>query len=398
MGSIAKRLDGVSESATLKLNALVQSMRARGEDIVNLTAGEPDFSAPEESKAAIRQALDENRNKYTPVSGIPELRERIAKKTNVQQPNVVAASGEWKAADVVVSNGGKQAIFDVCLALVNPGDEVVIVAPYWLSYPEMVKVAQGKPVIIEAKAEKGFKIGVDELRRAITPKTKLLILNSPSNPTGATYSRAEFEAIGKYLEKEAPHVWVLSDEIYDRIIFGDHPFVSFLDCAPSLRNRSVTVNGLSKSAAMTGWRIGWTVAPPELTQALQALQGQATSGICSLIQYAGVAALDLAEEKFAEMVGAFKRRRRLALEILAKAEKLKVIPPEGAFYVFLGVEAFLRPGEDSMQLCESLIQKAKVAVVPGGPFGAPKWVRMSIATDDETLKKGCERLVEYFRS
>lgn len=395
---IAKRLDGVSESATLKLNALVQSMRARGEDIVNLTAGEPDFAPPEEAKAAIRKALDENKNKYTPVAGLPELRDRIAKKTNAQQPSVVAKFGEWKGVDVVVSNGGKQAIYNVLMALLNPGDEVIVPSPYWLSYPEMVKLAEGKSVIVEGKAEKKFKIGVEELRRAVTKRTKVLILNSPSNPTGTTYTREEFAAIGDYLVKEAPHVWVISDEIYDRILFETTAFVSFLDAAPELRNRAVTVNGLSKSAAMTGWRIGWTVAPLELTQALLTLQGQSTSGINSLAQYAGIAALDLAEEKFAEMVSAFKRRRRMALEILAKAEKLKVVPPEGAFYVFLGVEAFVKAGEDSMQLSETLIRDAKVAVVPGTPFGAPNWVRMSIATDDDTLKKGCERLVEYFRT
>jgi aspartate aminotransferase len=398
MTAIAKRLDGVTESATLKLNALVQSMRARGEDIVNLSAGEPDFPPPEEAKAAVRKALDENRNKYTPVAGIPELRERIAKKTNAQQPNVVAAGGEWKAADVVVSNGGKQAIFNVVMALINPGDEVLIPSPYWLSYPEIVKLAGGKPVFLEGKAERNFKIGPEEICRAVTPRTKLIILNSPSNPTGTTYTRAEFEKIGECIAENAPNAWVLSDEIYDRILFGDTQFVSFLDCAPQLRARAVTVNGLSKSAAMTGWRIGWSVAPQELTQALLTLQGQSTSGIASLVQYAGVAALDLAEEKFAEMVAAFKRRRRLALEILAKAEKLKVVPPEGAFYVFLGIEAFVKAGEDSMQLCETLIREAKVAVVPGTPFGAPMWARMSIATDDDTLRKGCERLVEFFRS
>lgn len=392
----AKRLDGVSESATLKLNALVQAMRARGEDIVNLTAGEPDFPAPEEAKAAIRRALDENKNKYTPVAGIPEVRERVAKKTNLQQPNVVAAHGEWKASDVVVTNGGKQAIYNAMMALLNPGDEVLIAAPYWLSYPEMVKLAEGKPVIVETSAETKFKLTVDALRRALTPKTRLLILNSPSNPTGTTYTRAEFEAIGKWLEKEAPNVWVLSDEIYDRILYGNDPFVSFLDTTPALRNRSITVNGLSKAAAMTGWRIGWTVAPAELTQAMLTLQGQSTSGINSLAQYAAVAALDLAEEKFAEMVAAFRRRRRMALEILAKAEKLKVVPPEGAFYVFLGIEAFVKPGEDSMALSETLIREAKVAVVPGTPFGAPNWVRISIATDDDTLRKGCERLVSFF--
>ena len=394
--TIAKRLDGVSESATLKLNALVQAMRARGEDIVNLTAGEPDFAPPEEAKAAVRRALDENRNKYTPVGGLPEIRERVAKKTNVQQPNVVAMHGEWKASDVVVTNGGKQALYNVMMALLNPGDEVLIPAPYWLSYPEMVKLAEGKPVVVETRAENKFKATVDDLKKKLTPKTKILILNSPSNPTGTTYTRAEFEAIGAWIAKEAPNLWVISDEIYDRILFGADPFVSFLDAAPGLKNRAVTVNGLSKSAAMTGWRIGWTLAPPELTQALLTLQGQSTSGINSLAQYAGIAALDLAEEKFAEMTAAFKRRRRMALEILAKAAKLKVVPPEGAFYVFLGIGAFLKAGEDSMNLSETLIREAKVAVVPGTPFGAPEWVRMSIATDDETLKKGCERLVEFF--
>jgi aspartate aminotransferase len=396
MSVISKRLGGVSESATLKLNALVQAMRARGEDIVNLSAGEPDFAPPEEAKAAIRRALDENRNKYTPVGGLPDLRERVAKKTNAQQPSVVAAHGEWKASEVIVTNGGKQAIYDTMMALLDPGDEVLIPAPYWLSYPEMVKLAEGKPVIVPTKAEEKFKVNVAALRRALTPRTKLLILNSPSNPTGATYTRAEYAALGKWVAKEAPGVWILSDEIYDRILFGSEPFVSFLDAAPELRNRTVTVNGLSKSAAMTGWRIGWTIAPRELTQAMLALQGQSTSGINSLAQYAGIAALDLAEEKFAEMVDAFRRRRRMALEILAKAEKLKVIPPEGAFYVFLGIEAFLKAGEDSVQLSETLIREAKVAVVPGTPFGAPNWVRMSIATDDETLKKGCERLVGFF--
>ncbi len=395
---ISRRLNGVSESATLKLNALVQAMRARGEDVVNLTAGEPDFAPPDEAKAAIRRALEENKNKYTPVAGIPEIRERIAKKTNHQQPNVVAKFGEWKPSDVVVSNGGKQGIFNVMMALLDPGDEVLFAAPYWLSYPEMAKIAGGKPVVIETTSDRRFKVSVEDLRRSITPKTKLLILNSPSNPTGTTYTRAEFEALGKFLIEEAPHVWILSDEIYDRILFETDEFVSFLDTAPALRDRTVTVNGLSKSAAMTGWRIGWTVAPPGLTQAILTLQGQSTSGINALAQYAGIAALDLAEEKFAEMVAAFRRRRRMALEILAKAEKLEVVPPDGAFYVFLGIEAFLNAGEDSMQLSETLIREAKVAVVPGTPFGAPNWVRMSIATDDETLQKGCERLVEFFQS
>jgi aspartate aminotransferase len=393
---IAKRLNGVSESATLKLNALVQSMRARGEDVVNLTAGEPDFPPSEKAKAAVRKALDDNRSKYTPVGGVPELRERIAKKTNLQQPNVVALHGEWKASDVVVSNGGKQGLFNVLMALINPGDEVIIPAPYWLSYPEMVKIAEGTPVFISPDASRGFKLSVEDLKKALTPKTKVILLNSPSNPTGATYTRAEYEVLGKFIEKNAPGVWVISDEIYDRILFETDEFVSFLNACPALRDRCITVNGLSKSAAMTGWRIGWTVAPQALTSAILTLQGQSTSGINALVQYAGIAALDQPEEDYADMVTAFRKRRRLALEILAKAEKLEVVPPAGAFYVFVGVGAFLKEGEDSIQLSEALIREAKVAVVPGTPFGAPDWIRLSIATDEETLRKGCERLVEFF--
>ena len=277
---LAKRLDVVAESTTLKLNALVQSLIAKGEKVVNLTAGEPDFPAPDAAKAAIREALDRNASKYTPVPGIPELRELVARKTNTQQPSVKP----WTAKDVVVSNGGKQALFDVALALLNPGDEVIIPAPYWLSYTDIVLLAGGVPKIVPTRFEDGFRMSPEQLRQALTPKTKAVIFNSPSNPTGSMYSREQFAALGKVLldESQAQGVWVISDEIYDRIILGSQAFASFLECAPELRDRSVTVNGLSKSGAMTGWRVGWSVAPQEMTQALIKIQGQSTSGINSL--------------------------------------------------------------------------------------------------------------------
>ena len=397
MTRIAKRLDGVSESATLKLNALVQAMKTQGIDVINLTAGEPDFNVPDASKAAVQEALAANRSKYTPAPGIPELRTLIAEKTNRQQPAMVAAHRPWKSTDVVVTNGGKQAIYNAMMALLDPGDEVLIPAPYWLSYPEMAKLSGGTPKFIDAPFSQGFKITPSQLENSLTAKTRLILFNSPSNPTGAMYTREEFERLGRVIRdsKVARDAWVLSDEIYDRIILGTEPFTSFLDANPALRERVITVNGMSKSAAMTGWRIGWSVAPEAITQAMITLQGQSTSGINALAQWASVAALKLPESAFSDQVSRFRSRRDLALEILGKAGKIELAAPEGAFYVFAGLKEYLRPGEDSMGFAERLLEQAKVAVVPGTPFGKSDFVRLSFATDEKSLEAGCRRLVEY---
>jgi aspartate aminotransferase len=359
-----------------------------------LSAGEPDFNVPDPIKQAVRDALDANKSKYTPAAGVPELRHAVADKTNKQQPAVVAAGGAWKSADVILTNGGKQAIFNAFQALLNPGDEVIIPAPFWLSYPEMVKLAGGKPKLVATSAASGFKITPQQLRRALGPKTKAVIFNSPSNPTGVMYSKAELAALGKEIEK-SKKCWVISDEIYDRIVFGEVPFCSFLEAAPQLRDRTITVNGLSKSAAMTGWRVGWSVAPQSITQGMLTLQGQSTSGINALVQWASVAALKMPEEAFAPWVQSFRRRRDLTLEILGKAGKLDLVSPQGAFYAFVGFGKYLRKGEDSMGFAERLLEGAKVAAVPGTPFGAPEFLRLSFATDEKSLKEGCERIVRF---
>jgi aspartate aminotransferase len=375
-------------------------MKAKGLDIVNLTAGEPDFPVPPAAKDAVRAALDADRSKYTPSSGIPELREAVAAKTNAQQP-ALSATQPWKAADVIVTNGGKQALFNSFLALLDPGDEVLIPSPFWLSYPEMVKLAGGTPRLIHAPFSQGFKITPAQLRSALSSgKVRMLVLNSPSNPTGAMYTRAEFAALGQVLltSPDAEGVWVISDEIYDRIVYnerGDLPFVSFLDAVPGLRDRTITVNGMSKSAAMTGWRIGWSVAPQLVTQGMNTLQGQSTSGINALAQWASVAALKLPESDFASQIASFRKRRDLCLEILGKASKMDLFTPAGAFYAFVGVGKYLQPGEDSMKFAERLLEGAKVAVVPGAPFGEPDWLRLSFATDERTLREGCERIVKF---
>lgn len=401
---LSRRLDGVSESATLKLNALVNQMKAQGIDVVNLTAGEPDFAVPEAAKKAVIEAVESNKSKYTPTPGIPELREAIAKKTNAQQPSV-ARTQPWKGADVIVTNGGKQGLFNCFLAMLDPGDEVLIPSPFWLSYPEMVKLAGGIPKFVHAPFSQGFKITPQQLKQALSGphRVKMLVLNSPSNPTGATYSRAEFAALGEVLltTPGAENIWVISDEIYDRIIFndkGDLPFTSFLEAVPALRDRAITVNGMSKSAAMTGWRIGWTVAPQPLTQGLNTLQGQSTSGISALSQWASLAALKLPESDFAEQVATYRRRRDLFLEILRKAGKMEIFIPQGAFYAFVGVGKYLKAGEDSMGFAERLLEGAKVAVVPGAPFGEPEWLRLSFASDERNLREGAERIVKYLQS
>lgn len=394
----SERMKGVSESATLKLNALANQLRAQGVDIVNLTAGEPDFAPSEEAKSAIVESVKLNRSKYTPTAGIPELRELIAKKTNIQQPSV-ASQKAWTSKEVVVSNGGKQAIFDTLMVTLNPGDEVIIPAPYWLSYPEMVKLCGGTPMILETREEDGFRMRPEALTSAITAKTKAILINSPSNPTGVGYSREQLAALGAALADHPSKAQpiVISDEIYDVITYSGYKFCSFLEACPQLRDRVVTVNGLSKSGAMTGWRVGWTLAQPAITELLQTLQGQSTSGINSLAQYAAVAALQVGPEWFEAHRKSLEARRNTALELLRSNSKIRVIAPDGAFYLFVNVSSALKAGEDSMKFAEHALEQAKVVVVPGTPFGAPEWVRISFALDEKQLRLGIERLLSLFK-
>lgn len=396
---LSRRLDGVTESATLKLNATVQAMKAQGIDVVNLTAGEPDFWVPDAAKEAVVEALRTNQSKYTPVPGIASLRDAIASKTN-RQHEYIAKESPWKAEHVVVSNGGKQAIFNSLMAILDPGDEVLIPSPYWLSYPEMVKLAGGIPKFIQGSAENRFKIFPEQLKAALSPKVKAVFFNSPSNPTGMMYSKEEFRALARVLIEtpSAENTWIISDEIYDRIILDQTPFCSFLSAAPELRSRTITVNGMSKSAAMTGWRVGWSVANPEVTQAIVTIQGQSTSGINALAQWASLAALKLPESYFLPQVESFRLRRNLLVEKLQKARKIEVVVPEGAFYVFVGIKSYLRTGEDSVGFAQRLLEEARVAVIAGTPFGEPEYIRLSFSTDEKALMEGAKRFIDYLGS
>ncbi len=395
---LAARVSGVSDSLTLKLNSQVQEMQKQGLDVVNLTTGEPDFAVPDAAKDAVRKALDQNRSKYTPVAGIPELRERIARKTTGQQPALVIQAGEWRPSDVIVTNGGKQAIFNAMMAVLEPGDTVLVPAPFWISYPEMAALAGASTHRMTTQFSNSFKLTASELRAALDSceRPAMLILNSPNNPTGALYSRAELAALGEVIAShpKGGSLWVLSDEIYDRVILGSTPFCSFLEACPALRSQVITVNGMSKSAAMTGWRVGWTVSTGAVTGAMLSVQAQSTSGINALAQWASIAALDLPESAFKHQLERYQARSRVALDILKKAAKLEIVAPEGAFYLFFGVRGYLRPGETTPQLCERLLRDGKVAVVPGDPFGAPGFARLSFATDEAALELGCRRIVE----
>jgi len=393
---ISSRVRDLKESSTLKVNALVNRLKAEGQEVFNLTAGEPDFAPPDAAKKAVIEAVAKNQSKYTPTAGISELREWIAARTNRQQPEL-AKSKPWNASHVVVTNGGKQAIFDAVFSLVDSDEEVIFGAPFWLSYPEMVKAAGGMSVVIQTSAGSDYQITPEQLESTITPKTKLFILNSPSNPTGAIYSKEALRKLGAVLARH-PKVWILSDEIYDRIEFAKGAWASFLDANPELRDRTVTVNGLSKSGAMTGWRVGWSVAPETLTPSLIALQGHSTSGICSLSQWAALASLKIPDAEFEPQRLEYLNRRNLALEVLRKSAKIKVYEPQGAFYLFVDCSLLLQGDQNANGLAEQILQESKVAVVSGVDFGAPACIRLSFATDPKTLVEGCERLVRFFNS
>jgi aspartate aminotransferase len=391
---VSQRILQIEESATLRLNALVQTLKAKGVPVINLTAGEPDFKVDPSVKNAAIAAIENDCSKYTAVAGILELRKKIIEKTLLQQPLL---KSPWTPENVLVCNGAKHGLFNAMFTVLNPGDEVLIPSPYWLSYPEMVKIAEGVPVILRTKFEDGFKMTPAQLHAAITSKTRALILNSPSNPTGAVYSKKEFEDFGEVIRKHpnGKNIWIISDEIYDTIHFGNPVFCSFLAACPDLQEQTITVNGLSKSASLTRWRVGWIVAPRDVIAGAARLQGQCSSNINSVAKWASVAALSLTASVFEKQTEIYRKRRDLSFDILKKSGKIKVCAPQGAFYFFIGVKECLNPGENADHFAERLLEKANVAVVPGGSFGEPDYVRMSFALDEKSLREGCQRWIDF---
>jgi aspartate aminotransferase len=377
----------VKPSPTGAVLALATQLRAAGRDILSLGAGEPDFDTPPHIKAAAKRAIDKGETKYTPIDGTAELKAAIAIK--FRDENELS----YDSNQIIVSSGAKQCLFNLCMGLLGPGDEAIVLAPYWVSYPDMVRLAGAEPIFVSAGIEQDFKVTPEQLATAITPKTRLLILNSPSNPTGASYSKTELQALGATLA-DHPNVVVVSDEIYEHIQWSDDPFVSFASACPELYSRTVTTNGVSKAYAMTGWRIGYAAGPVELITAMKTIQSQSTSNPCSISQAAAVAALSGDQSVVADMTKAYKARHDYVVPALNAIDGIECRAGEGTFYAFPRVSGALRSkglASDS-ELVALLLKEANVACVPGEAFGAPGYIRLSFACSMETLKAAIGRL------
>ena len=391
MNRLSDRLNRLSASATLAMSQKSQELKAQGVDVINMSVGEPDFNTPDAIKEAAIKAVNENYSRYSPVPGYPVLRNAIVE--TLKQENGL----EYTAAQISVSNGAKQSVCNAIMALVNPGDEVIVPAPYWVSYPEMVKLADGTPVTVYAGIEQNFKITAEQLEAAITPKTKMLILCSPSNPTGSVYSKEEIESLAN-VHAQYPEIYIIADEIYEHINYiGKHESIAQFE---NVRERVIIVNGVSKAYAMTGWRIGFIAAAEWIVKGCNKLQGQYTSGPCSVSQIASVEAYVGSQEPVAEMQKAFQRRRDLIVKLAKEIPGLEVNVPEGAFYLFPKCSSFYGKSyngqtiNDSDDLAMYLLTEAHVATVGGTSFGAPDCFRMSYATSDENIIEAIRRIKE----
>jgi aspartate aminotransferase len=393
---LSRKISAITESATLAVDAKAKALRAAGEPVIGFGAGEPDFPTPTHiTEAAAAACLDPRNHRYTPTPGLPELRDAVAAKTRRD------SGYRCEASQVVVTNGAKQAVYETFQALLNPGDEVLLPAPYWTTYPEAIALADGVPVPLTTTEETGFRVSVDTLEAARTERTKALLFVSPSNPTGAVYPPAEVEAIGRWAVEHG--IWVVTDEIYEHLTFGAHRFSSMPALVPELADTCVVVNGVAKTYAMTGWRVGWMIAPPDLVGAATNLQSHLTSNVTNVSQRAAIAALTGDLDAVAVMRATFERRGRTMHELLAAIPGVRCLEPQGAFYCFpsftglLGRELGGRTPTSSLELCELALEEAKVAMVPGEAFGAPGYARMSFALGDDDLVEGVERLTKLLR-
>lgn len=389
MAKLSERLNRLAPSATLAMSQKSSEMKAQGIDVINLSVGEPDFNTPDHIKTAAKEAIDENYSKYSPVPGYPDLRKAIVDK--LHRENQL----DYEVAEILVSNGAKQSVCNTLMALVDEGDEVIIPAPYWVSYPQMVKLAGGNPTIVKTGFAQEFKISPTQLEAAITPKTKVIILCSPSNPTGSVYSQSELEGLAHVILKHED-LYVIADEIYEHINYvGKHESIAQF---PGMKERTIIVNGISKAYAMTGWRIGYIAAPEWIVKGCNKLQGQYTSGPCSISQRAAIAAYTQSQACVEEMRQAFQRRRDLMVKLAKDIHGLEVIEPKGAFYLFPKCNYFFRKSTDgyyiknSTDLSMYLLEKAHVATVGGDAFGEPNCLRMSYATSDENIQEAFRRM------
>jgi aspartate aminotransferase len=384
---LAARIERVSPSMTLAIDSKAKAMKAEGIDVCSFSAGEPDFNTPKHIVEAAKAALDAGKTRYGPAAGEPRLREAIAQK--LQRDNGLC----YGAENILVTNGGKQSLFNLMMTVIEAGDQVLIPAPYWLSYPQMVKLAEGTPVILPTTIENGFKISPEQLRQAITPQTKLLIFNSPSNPTGMVYSPDEVRAIAAVAVETG--IWILADEIYEKILYDDAQHLSMGAASPEAFERTIVSSGFAKTYAMTGWRVGFLAAPQPIIQAATKLQGHSTSNVCTFAQYGAIAAYEGSQDCIQEMLVAFAERRTVMLEGLNSIPGIHCPQPDGAFYMFPSIA---KTGMKSLEFCDALLESQQVAVIPGVAFEADDCIRLSYATDMDTIKRGIERLSKFAQS
>jgi aspartate/methionine/tyrosine aminotransferase len=392
MTRVSRRLAAIAGSATMAVSARAAELKATGQDVISFGAGEPDFRTPDHIvEAAVLAARDPANHHYTAASGLMELREAVAE--NARQYSGI----ETNAQHVVITNGGKQAVYTAMAALLGPGDEALLPSPYWVTYPETVSLAGAEPVEVPTSIGDGFKVTPEILDRHLTPRTKLLVFVSPSNPTGAVYTRDEVKAVGNWAADN--DVWILTDEIYQRLVYGDATFTSLPGSVAELGDRWVVVNGVAKSYAMTGWRLGWLIGPPDVVDASARLQSHLTSNVSNVSQRAAIAALTGPQDVVETMREAFDRRRQTMVSMLAEIEGVRCLEPEGAFYTFPDLSAFLDGRfATTLDLAGWVLEEAGVAIVPGEAFGAPGYARLSYALADDDLIRGVERLGAAFES
>ena len=394
---LSRRIAAIEESATLAVDAKAKSLKAAGHDVIGFGAGEPDFPTPAHIVAAAVAAAPQPKNhRYTPAAGLPELREAVAVKTAKDSGYEVAAS------QVLITNGAKQAVYNSFAALLDPGDEVLMPAPYWVTYPEAIRLAGGVPVVVPTDESTRFRATVDALEAATTERTKVLLFVSPSNPTGAVYTAEETAEVGRWAAERG--LWVVTDEIYEHLVYGDHRFSSMPALVPELADRTIVVNGVAKTYAMTGWRVGWMIGPNDVIKGAANLQSHATSNVANVSQQAALAAVTGDQACVAEMRDAFDRRRRLIHGLLGAIPGVSCLEPEGAFYAFPSFAGVLgrplgaggRTPTNTLELAEIVLEEAKVAIVPGEAFGAPGYARLAYALADDALAEGVGRLAALF--
>jgi aspartate/methionine/tyrosine aminotransferase len=397
MSRVSRRVGAITESATLAVDAKYKALQAAGHDVIGFGAGEPDFPTPAHVvQAAVAACENPADHRYTPSGGLAELRAAIAEKTGRDSGYAVSPQ------QVVVTNGGKHAVYNTFQTLLDPGDEVLLPAPYWTTYPESIALADGVPVVLPTTSDAGFRVSIDQLDAAYTPRTKALLFVSPSNPTGVVYPPDEVEAIGRWAVERG--VWVVTDEIYEHLTFGAHTFASMPTLVPELADTCVVLNGVAKTYAMTGWRVGWLIAPSDVAAAAINLQSHQTSNVANVSQRAALAAVSGDLSAVTEMRDAFARRGRVMHEMLASIPGVTCLEPQGAFYCFPSFESVLgrdlggRTPATSLELCDVLLEEARVAIVPGEAFGAPGYARLSFALGDAALVEGVERIAKLLRA